>query len=459
MPMRLRRVVSPLATIGCVLQANWLFAESNDILPPTKERVAGGAIGGDGARFSGELGQQVERLHRTWGELGQASALPPTIMERGDQADLLLPSAALDPETTHCTTLAVLSAPNISFVVTFGDGGLPMTQRAWPVPSTAGVAELTRCGARKRLLGQLQVQMRSRRGVIESVLVSSHEPPPAASEVLQGRDPGPSRPAPQVGPRPYLLPISQRLENRQRSLLRAGAVDVVQSSIKSDEAGRGSRAFHLADGCHRFLALAPRDESSPPDLDARLVELARGELLDRDEEQAGEASLLHCTGQNERVRLDFNGANPGSEVVVIHARYDLPNGIPMHWGSDARGQFAQVLREDDLPSPPAPPILSALGVRGETRFRIETKPMRCYLAAAAPIRGESRRIQIRAFGGTMDRYSQSLGDGEGAALSLCPGAAEHMVFQVHSVGTAVAWVFSIWELGDLSSPADLGDAQ
>jgi len=406
------------------------------------------AVSGDAARFGGELGHQVLHLKKAWAKLGEVEVLSPALLERGASHGLALSARMLDPATADCATLVVLAATNISYLITFGDQSLPITQRAWPVPSAAGVAEITRCGTRKRLFGQLVVQMRSRRGILEFLLLQSTDPPGPTTLVLRGRDPGPSLSAPQVGPRPHLLPLGTRLASKRAALMRSGAHEFEEIPVQSDETGRGELVLQLKEGCHRLTVLAPQDKTSPPDIDARLVDVAHGEILGTDDEQSGEASLFECNGRLRRVRIEYSGSNPTTNLVLLHARFELVQGVPSDWGTEARASIGQALREANIVSPSAPPLFATLGVRGETSFTFHAQPKKCYVFVAAPVRGESKRLALRATFQLRERHAQAQWANQGAVLSFCVENEEEVQLMLHSVGTAVAWVMGVWTLGD-----------
>lgn len=427
---------------------NMLLWGSSASAQVVTSRVASAKPAGAGAtaRYQGALGAQLKQLQDAWAGAGMVHVLSPILLERGATRELDLPSAALEEETPGCATVALLSSSNLSYVLSFVDGGLPVSQRAWPVPSAAGAAEITRCGTRKKLLRQLQVQMRSRRGVIETLVLLSDDPPQTLSTILKGRDPGESLASPQVGQRPYLQPVSERITRKIAALRRDSAHELNQLSVVSDKTGRGSQLFAVEEGCHRFIFLAPQNKSAPPDLDAHLFEATRDELLVSDEEQSGEASLLRCVGRSERLRVDYNGAHPGSNVTILHARYLLPQGLVRSWGSDARSSLAEALMHSGGPAPTNEPMISAIGVRGKTQWDIELRADTCYLVMVAPIRGESRRISLSATMGLVERRSQSLTANTGATLSFCAPKSAVARVNVHSLGTAVAWVMGIWEI-------------
>jgi len=436
----LEPLLSLFSLIAIVLSSAVLRAETK--LETDRARA------GNEARFAGELGQQVAQLKARWASLGQVSVWSPILLDRLATYALHLPASALDPSSPTCTTVALLSSANVSFVAHFSQEDLPAQRHAWPVPSAAGLAELTRCGADKARLRSLQVQMRSRRGVVEIVVLQSKQPPGPLATVLRGRDPGPTAPSPYVGPRPYLAPLSVRIE-QYRSLLVDAQTEWSEHAVLSDATGRGAQVFNLNEGCHEFLVLAPQDKNAPPDVDARLSDLVRGDIYQNDDQQAGDAHLLHCAGQTERVVVDFNGANPETELVIIHLSTPLPEGLPVSWGSRARSLFAQGLRAAGTPPLQAPPLVSGLGVRGKTTLPLELSPHTCYVAAVAPMRGDNRRLVLRVETPLVERQIQTQGPNAAGPVLFCTSHETTGALSIHSVGTAVTWIAALWQFAPL----------
>src|SRR5690606_6453289 len=136
-----------------------------------------------------------------WAGSSKVTALKPRLLERGSIRRLFLSRRSTDPNSEGCTTVAVLGAPSTNFLLRF----LPsaenhLVQRDWPEPSIAGVARLTRCGARKSMFERLAVEMRSPRGVLEFLVAHSSEPAPSLLEALPHRNPGPPGRSRETGP-------------------------------------------------------------------------------------------------------------------------------------------------------------------------------------------------------------------------------------------------------------------
>jgi len=242
-----------------------------------------------------------------------------------------------------------------------------------------------------------------------------------------------------------LAQLSTRID-QYRALRVDAETEWTEHAVLSDPSGRGGQAFNLNEGCHEFLVLAPQDKTAPPDIDARVSDLVRGEVYQTDDQQAGDAHLMHCSGQAERVLVDFNGANPETEVVIVHLSTALPHGLPITWGSRARSLLAQAFYTAGAPEMHAPPLTSALGVRGKTTLPLELSPHTCYVAAVAPVRGDSRRLILHMKTPLQERQIQTQGPNAAGPLFFCTSGETSGALRIHSVGTAVTWIAALWPL-------------
>lgn len=395
----------------------------------------------------GPLGSQAAKLQALYAKDGKALRLAPRLYEQTDASPVAIDPRLLDPSREDCLTVVALGSPNIAFLLLFEDAESEPARRAWPIPSAAGVAEVTRCGARKVLLQQLALKMRSRRGVVETLIVQSNLPPSPVAELLPGRNPGPSIPSPQVGRRPWLGPLRTRLAQSIRRTEEQGGRALPPSGLPADETGRGSTVIHLAAGCHRLQLLAESDPEAPPDLDARLYTLTRGEELAVDEEHSGQVLLEHCVGRPDRVHLDFSGARPRSEVTLLQSTWDLPSGIPVDWGPFSRARLARSLFDDGLPALDEGPHFASLGVRGATRAVFAVDPDGCYQAAIATIRGDAQSLRLSALVGS-DRFESSARPGlPGTTVTFCAHGRDAAELEVIVMGSGLAWITGVWAVG------------
>lgn len=424
-------------------------AATRSLLLAAALSMPGGAsaelVVGARAQRSGTLGQQVLELSQSWSRVGRVTELAPRLLHGGEQLELPWMPSQNDFGRLGCVTIAALGTTNLVFHLMILDEKGRSSERAWPIPSAAGVAAVTRCGKGRASLRRLAIQLGSRRGILQFVVLESAEPPPAIEEVLPGRDPGPSRTPPEIGSGPTLAPLASRLEGLRKAELESGAT-VREESVRSDGRGRGTRSFGLAPGCYRFGVLAPNDLRAPPDVDARLVAVGSDEVLALDQEHAGQASLSHCVARFERVRLEYHGAPPQAQVVILEARWTIPDTIPEIWGSQARQGLARELLSRGHLALPSLPIDATLGVRGRSRWTVQVAPEACYIAALAPLRGRLTRVAIRVDSeGSLSAPHQDDGR-SGSALTFCSEGRSLVQVEVGTAGTALTWIAALWPL-------------
>lgn len=428
-----------LSVVGLIVAAAALLI-STSVVAQVKQSKASSAWN------EGALGRDAAALQAEYEKLGDTLRLRPRLMERGPARPISIPKRFLSGASEGCTTLVSVASPNLSFLLLFSKDDSMPARRAWPIPSAAGVAEVTRCGARKPLLEGLGTKLRSRRGVMELILVSSEHPPPPVSELLPRRNPGPSLPSPQVGRRPWLAPLKARIQALTDRNRLEGAKSVRQSGLTANTHGQGSSIVHLSAGCHRLELLAESDPKAPPDLDGRLHALSSDQELSHDEEHRGQVSLSYCLGRPDRVRLGFTGARPNSEITLVHSAWDIPQGLPISWGPVARARLASTVWSDGLHGLEEAPVYSSLGVRGHTRLVFEVDSERCYVAALAPIRGDIQTMGLAARWGASVRESQSHSATAGSSVSFCPQAASHVTIDTEVAGSGLAWILGVWQV-------------
>lgn len=397
---------------------------------------------------SGPLGGQAKALSKAYARLGSVHRLKPRLVTQDDVLPLVLPASLLDPSIETCVTVTALTAPNIAFLFVFSQADEDPARPAWPIPSAAGAAEVTRCGARKSLLRGLGIKLRSRRGVAEFLVLESESPPPPISEILTSRNPGPSLPSPQVGRRPWLPPLKDRISFIRETRSAEGAESIHESALTSNASGRGSSVIHLTPGCHRLELLADAHPEAPPDLDGRLFALAQGIEIASDEEHRAQVSLRHCVGSAERLRLDYSGAVPHSEVVLVQSIWSIPDAFPISWGSLARARLAQVAWQAGLQDFAGPPVFSSLGVRGTTRLTLPTDPAGCYIANLAPIRGDVTNVALGARAGAATSEAHA-SDGAGVSLAFCAQGVETVFLEAQTLGAGGAFILGVWRSGRL----------
>ena len=400
-----------------------------------------------------DLGGDVERLKLAWAANAKLALMSPRLLERGTIRRLFLPKENVDPTSEDCTTVAVLSAPSTSFVLRFlptHDAGAQ--SRDWHEPSIAGAAQITRCGARKAMLSRIAVEMRSPRGVVEFVVARAPEPMPSLLKTLPHRDPGPPGRRREIGPPASLAPLAERVARVQHRNAQNNGVDPYERKVMSSRSGTGNKLFRLDAGCHRFDVLGEpsEDEEHPTDVDVVVKSVAEELVLGEDRSDNPDASVEFCVGQQEIVKLNFQGAAPRSEVSVVLASWRLPMGLPEAWGARARASMAEAVGQAQFPALTESPVFATLGVQGPTFLPIEVLPDACYLAVVATIRGATHGIALAAESGGALGQNQSQPDETSTSLAFCAEGSDRAVIEVEAHGSGLGWLLGVWQVGSLA---------
>lgn len=413
------------------------------------------AIAAAGRSARADLAEDVATLEKAWNEAYTVSRLTPRLLERGDLNPVLLTRSATDPSAGGCTTVVVLGPPSANFILRF----LPTSQGPrwpngeWPEASIAGAAQLVRCGARKQMLSRLVVEMRSPRAVLETLVVEGAVPASSLRGVLPHRDPGPMAPLQSSGPRPELPPLRDRARQVERRAQREGAAALDRDLLRADGDGTGVTLLRLAAGCHRLDLLATGSSADPRvgvDVDLELSWVVGGEVAAVDRAESPDATAMVCTGGKQIARLRFAGAPPRSTVLLVHARWDLPPGLPERWGPTPRAKIAEAMRSHHGRAPGSSPIHESMGVSGVTVLPLEVEPGACYLTALAPIRGRSTGLAVAATVGVQAFANRGDAEGGGTVLAFCAGSNERALVEVEARGVGLVWVSAVWQTGRMA---------
>jgi len=395
-----------------------------------------------------DLAQDVRELTAARASLSQVVRLKPRLLEAGQRLPLSIPAELLNPKDDSCTTVSLLGVPGLHFVVRFAaiDPGAPST--AFPEASVAGASELTRCGSGKPFLALAYVEMRSPRGLLETLISNSKAVLPRLTQILPDRDPGGELSLGDPGPRPAPPPLAARLLRLVTRARREGAQDFEQTAAATDGEGNGAQSLMLGRGCHELTLLseAPAPGSAVVDLDAELLEGESSARLAVDRAEDADAALRVCLGTPTRVELRFMGAKPASSLTLTRARWDLPSGLPSSWGADARARLARLARTARLTLTSAP-IYSSLGVQGSTQLPLEVEPGACYSALLAPLRGNVVRLSLSVRAHAPGEVPHGSADTEGSAVSFCAEGARLATLEVDSQGSGLAWLLAVWQTG------------
>jgi len=401
------------------------------------------------ALASSDLGAEVQRLISARAAYGRVVQLKPRFLERGERLPLAIPPELLDPKEASCTTVTVLGVPTLHFVVRFTATDPSAPSSAFPESSAVGGLELTRCGASKPFLENALLELRSPRGLLETVISNAPAGVPPLAEVLATRDPGTELPLGEPGPRPSLAPLSQRLQRLQARAERDGALGFEREQYLARDDGSGGVVLSLKAGCHELTLLdaAPAVAGAPPiDLDLELVDEEGGPPLAIDRAEDADASGSVCLAAPSNVELRFAGASPNGRLLLTHARWDLPAGLPPSWGSEARAKLARLARDWHF-APQRAPVYESLGVQGTTELALEVEPDACYTVLLAPLRGEIQSLSLSAIARTPGERARGAADITGSAVSFCARGASVATLEVDARGASLSWILAAWQTG------------
>jgi hypothetical protein len=369
-------------------------------------------------------------------------------LERGERVPLPIPPELLNPKDPSCATLSILGVRGLHFALRFSelDPGAPST--AFAEASVAGASEVTRCGASKPFLAGVSLEMRSPRGVIETLISKAPAAVPRLSELIRGRDPGLELPLGDPGPRPALPPLAERLNRITSRAQRDGAQSEQIQPWRASADGTGAGPVTLDPGCHELTLLADASASlsSLVDLDLELADAESGQRLGVDRAEDADGTVSVCLGEPVRAELRFVGSPPNQPLRFVHVRFDLPHGLPGNWGPEVRARMATLARAQRLRLEQQP-FYGSLGVQGTTVLPLEVEPGACYSALVVPLRGEARSLALSARARAPGELPRGGADSAGTALAFCAHAAKHASLEVSGEGSNLAWLLSVWESG------------
>ncbi len=403
-----------------------------------------------------DLGNDVERVVLAYSAFGHVMRLPPRLLERGENLPLVLPAEPLDPGRPGCATLVLLGTTGTSFLLDAGRARLTAatTGEEPPEGSLAGALTLGRCGRQKVDLAALAIQMRSPRGVLETLLISSAERVPPLTQVLPHRDPGPLAPVLGPGPRPRVMPLSQRLRVLEERAAREGALEVARQELDASAFGMGTALITLGPGCHRFDLVSDEAGERSADVDLEITRADTGEQLAEDHSESSDAGALVCSGTPIVVGLRFAGASPFARLELLRARWDLETALPKRFSPDARARMSAVLRSERLGLEGARLADEALGVQGDTQLAIEVEPFACYVAIVVGLRGEATMLALGARTSRGDGESRMGPEVPGATLGFCAGPENRALFEVEARGLGLVWMSALFQKGRLRPGMD-----
>lgn len=398
-----------------------------------------------------DLGEDIARLEQAWSRFGKTERLAPRLVERGDQQFVFVPPELLHGGSADCISVAVLGASSIHFAVrAAGTGLLPGPEPSFPEPSVAGLVQLTRCGARKARLGVLLIEPRSPRAVLETVVVRSRQPIPAALEVLPRRDPGPVAPLSVATPRPVPQPLAERVLVARARAERHGALDLAEQNVTSSPRGTGTLSRVVGMGCHRLELMAePRGSDASYEL-AAIAEFEGAASVASTERGDGlDVTITLCAAGETPVLVHFGGAPASAPLRLVSSSQPLPPGLPRDWDGLSRAHMAALLLRHGA-RPNGSPVDQSLGVQGPTAMPVELEPGSCYLAALAGLRVPPSPLALAADLGAETVQSRAPPESGGTVLSFCVRRDPTVLFEVSSSSSGSVWRFALWRTGSIA---------
>ena len=385
----------------------------------------------------------ADRVADQWRAEGQRVVRPPAIfLEAGRPR--LLPLGDLTMDGSGCVTATVLGVRTADVSLR---AGAPDRSRPEAERGMGGFATMVRCGAQQAEIAQAIVELRSPRGAVEVVLARGTDGASPVTNVLVDRTVGtiapmrdPGRPASRDG----LEARVRRTAERSRA---DGASKVTHDLVHASEAGNGRLVVSFREGCHRLELLAELSGDRAMDVDAELREARSDRLLARDRSDTPDARLEVCVASATTAVLVFGGAAPDGPVAVLDASWELPLGLPQRWGPKAQAAMARALFHRRVRGPLGTPVSESLGVSGTTVVPLELEPTACYLAVAAPARGEPRPLALSVRTDLVLSHDTSGVTGESTVVSFCTGTSSRSTVQVDARGSGIAWVLSVWRTG------------
>ncbi len=374
----------------------------------------------------------------TWRAAGAAvDRGEPRFLYEGEAITLRLPPGAGEP----CQTLALIGARGLSFHARVGDR-TPEEAIDEQVASAAGVLEMTSCGAEP--LRVVRVASEAGKGALETVIARSPQPLTALRAILLERTGGVLPAPPEPGALPPLPTPEKRADVAEARAANEGSRLFPRALWRAGVEGKGEEHMVLDAGCHRveLFALEPRaiHGSRRPrlDLDATLRDDA-GEVIAHDRTSAPDARVEACTGEKRNVAVQFEGAPPGSTVLVTHAVSSIPDHLPLFWGQKVRARMAAALLPRHIGAFEEDAVFLAQGASGVTPVSFDVEPGGCYVALVALERGHARGVGLRVTMGPRSSVDERGTSDDSTAVAFCAKERQNVWFEVEARGVGVAW--------------------
>lgn len=381
------------------------------------------------------MGGDLTRVRHALATQARFESLRLRLLERGEITPVALPPWALDSNRGNCSTLVLLAPVPTHFVLHL---------QPWPATtstffSSAGAAQVTRCGRERASLLHVLVEMRSPRAVLHTLVAVGDAAPPPLIETLPERDAGPSAPPGEPGPALQRQPLSERLR-RFEVLARESGASSFETRLLPAE---GYVRLALEPGCHRLLAVS--DVREPYQLLIQQPDQAKPERLDATDDGDVNHELCTVRPRSLLVSVDAHGAASDRQLALAHT--PLPLGLPGRFGPQAAEQLLRALGGSAAPKKLGILVLSLLGAQGRTPLPRTLLPRTCYLAVVAAIHGETSALSLGVQAGAASSESTSGAGKPGPRVGFCTGKDAQVELDVEARGLGVAWLFGLFHVG------------
>jgi hypothetical protein len=401
------------------------------------------ALGAWAAPAHAEIIELADRVAQAYSAEGATVArVPPRFLYEDEVT--LIPLAP--PPSARCVTVALVAARGMSFHGGFDDASDEESEQA---QSIAGTLEMTSCGAPPT---RLRLESDAGRGAVEIVVAWSRAPLAPLRAYLPERLGGMLPPMIDPGAVPTLPPQAARVDAAEARLRATAAIVEPRTTVKATADSGGALRLELAPGCHQLHLFAQeargiRTGRARIDLDAELHDDKRDETLAKDDGDAPDAVLDTCVGAPTTATLHFEGAQPSSDVVILHAQSRLPDAIPSLWGATARARMAGALGARSIRLPPTTRATLLLsGAVGTNLVPIVVEPGACYVAVVAGREGAVRTLSVRAAAGERESLDEHGSQTGSAAVAFCAGAADRARVSVDFRGSPSGWALALFRV-------------
>jgi hypothetical protein len=383
-----------------------------------------------------DLGDDLRAVRSAWAGQARVDASPIRLLERGEAIPVVMPAWALDPKVGNCTTLLLLAPAPTQFLVRVH----PYRDLQSQFASRAGALQISRCGEERLSLLRIEVEMRSPRAALHTLVAVGSDDPPELAAVLPQREAGPSAPDGDPGPRAPREPVGPRLARLAQAAQNEGATEV-----RTLELAEGSRlSLELAPGCHRLFATT----SQLGALRTLVMVGQDGEPSDRLlASELGDVATEICVVQRRQLSLAPETRGPAASTQLSVASFPLPQGLPARFGPGLNERLAQALGASRAAHKLGPLVVASFGAQGRTLLPRRLLPHTCYLAAVVVLHGVPQELSLGVRAGPHDFEAQALPSQPGAHLGFCTDWRGQAELDVEARGLGLSWLYLLFQMG------------